>query len=302
MCRLFGMSAGARRARATFWLLGAPDSLAVQSHREPDGTGLGWFDEQGRPHLEKQPIAAYDDAEFGREARAVSSSTFVAHVRFASTGSLELRNTHPFEQQGRLFAHNGVIESLPALEARLGEALSLVQGETDSERFFALITSEIAAHGGDVGAGIAAACEWVAANLPLLAINLVLATAQGLWALRYPQTHELHILEREPGVALEHSSTLGSRVHSEHGADRPLVVIASEPMDEDPRWRELHSGELVHVDHALGISTRRILDGPPAHLLTLADLAPRARASQQAEPQGSAKPGGSPTQGLPGAE
>jgi predicted glutamine amidotransferase len=294
MCRLFGMSAGATRARATFWLLGAPDSLMAQSHREPDGTGLGWFDEHGRPHLEKQPIAAYDDAEFGREARTVSSSTFVAHVRFASTGSLELRNTHPFEQQERLFAHNGVIESLPVLEARLGEALSLVQGETDSERFFALVTSEIAAHGDDVGAGIAAACAWVAANLPLLAINFVLTTAQGLWALRYPQTHELHILQREPGGALEHASTLGSRVHSEHGADRPLVVIASEPMDKDPRWRELESGELVHVDHALRVCSRRILDGPPAHLLTLADLAPRARDSQQA------KPGGSPTQELPG--
>ncbi len=46
VCRLFGMSAGARRARATFWLLGAPDSLEAQSHREPDGTGLGWFDER----------------------------------------------------------------------------------------------------------------------------------------------------------------------------------------------------------------------------------------------------------------
>jgi predicted glutamine amidotransferase len=288
MCRLFGMSAGATRARATFWLLGAPDGLAAQSHREPDGTGLGWFDERGEPHLEKQPIAAYADAEFGREAREISSSTFVAHIRFASTGSLELRNTHPFEQRGRLFAHNGVVEDLPTLDAHLGEALSLVRGETDSERLFALITSEIAAHGGDVGAGIAAACAWVAANLPLLAINLVLATAQGLWALRYPQTHALHILQREPGAALEHASTLGSRVHSEHGADRPLVVIASEPMDADPRWRELESGELVHVDHALRVHAQRVLDGPPAHPLTLADLAPRARDSQQASPaQGS---------------
>jgi len=61
MCRLFGMSAGAERARATFWLLDAPDSLSVQSHREPDGTGLGWFDHEGRPQVSKQPLAAYDD-------------------------------------------------------------------------------------------------------------------------------------------------------------------------------------------------------------------------------------------------
>jgi predicted glutamine amidotransferase len=281
MCRLFGMSAGEKRARATFWLLKAPDSLTAQSHREPDGTGLGWFDERGVPQVRKQPIAAYGDAEFGREAREVSSSTFVAHIRFASTGALELRNTHPFEQEGRLFAHNGVIEDLPTLEAHLGDALALVRGDTDSERLFALITSEIATHQGDVGAGVAAACEWVAANLPLLAINLVLATERGLWALRYPQTHELHILEREPGVALEHSSGLGSRVHSEHGASRPLVVIASERMDDDPRWRALEPGELVHVDHTLQVSSRKILDSAPARPLTLEDLGARARASQK---------------------
>ncbi len=43
MCRLFGLSAGQRRVQATFWLLDAPDSLAVQSRREPHGTGLGIF-------------------------------------------------------------------------------------------------------------------------------------------------------------------------------------------------------------------------------------------------------------------
>jgi predicted glutamine amidotransferase len=285
MCRLFGMSAGDKRAHATFWLLGAPDSLVAQSHREPDGTGLGWFDEQGVAQVRKQAIAAYGDAAFGEEARAVESSTFVAHIRFASTGALELRNTHPFEQQGRLFAHNGVIEELPALEAHLGEAMATVNGDTDSERLFALITREIAANGGDVGAGIATACRWVAANVALLAINLILTSEHDLWALRYPDTHELHVLEREPGSALEHSSSLGSRVHSEHGADWPLVVLASERMDEDPGWRALDSGELLHVDGALQVSSHTILDRPPAHPLTLQDLGTRARASQAAAPQ-----------------
>jgi predicted glutamine amidotransferase len=285
MCRLFGMSAGDRRAQATFWLLGAPDSLVAQSHREPDGTGLGWYDEQGVPQVRKQTIAAYGDAAFGREAREISSSTFVAHIRFASTGALELRNTHPFEQQGRLFAHNGVIQDLPALEAELGEAMTTVGGDTDSERLFALITREIESNGGDVGAGIATACRWVAANLPLLAINLILTTEHDLWALRYPETHELYLLEREPGSALEHSSSLGSRVHSEQGVDWPLVVLASERMDEDPGWRELKSGELLHVDRALGVSSHKILDHPPAHPLTLEDLDAKARASQTAAPQ-----------------
>jgi predicted glutamine amidotransferase len=281
MCRLFGMSAGSERARATFWLLGAPDSLAIQSHREPDGTGLGWFDSDGAPHVSKQPIAAYDDAEFGRQAREVCSNTFLAHVRFATTGPHNLLNTHPFEQDGRLFAHNGVVEDLPALEAHLGGDSRLVKGETDSERFFALITREIAARDGDVNAGIEAACTWVAANLRLVSINFVLATANGLWALRYPETDTLYLLERAPREPLEHASSLGSRVHSQEGVNRPLVVVASEPMDADPLWRPLASGELICVTDTLEVRTRQILDHPPARPLALDEADPGAHASQE---------------------
>ncbi len=284
MCRLFGMSAGREPAKATFWLLDAPDSLSAQSRREPDGAGLGWFDAGGVPRLAKQPIAAYEDRAFAREARQVSSRTFVAHVRFASTGALERRNTHPFEQEGRLFAHNGVIGGLARLERHLGDDMELVGGDTDSERLFALITREIAAADGDVEAGIEAACGWVAKHLPLFAMNFVLASVDGLWALRYPQTHELHLLERAPGAPLAHESGLGSRVASEHGSAHPLVVVASERMDEDRRWRALRCGELIHVDANLELSSRTVLPDPPAHPLSLADLSERARSSQASVP------------------
>jgi glutamine amidotransferase len=114
----------------------------------------------------------------------------------------------------------------------------------------------------------------------LFAINFVLATTNGLWALRYPQTHDLYILERAPGAPLEHSSGLGSRVRSAEGADRPFVVLASERMDTNPNWRLLTAGELLHVTGTLQVKTRRILDRPPARLLTLDDLSPAAQASQ----------------------
>jgi predicted glutamine amidotransferase len=285
MCRLFGMSAGRDRARATFWLLDAPDSLTAQSHREPDGTGLGWFEPTGRARVSKQALAAYGDADFAHSAHEISSRTFVAHIRFASTGALEIRNTHPFEQDGRLFAHNGVIEGLPELERHLGGSLRLVTGDTDSERFFALITREISAAHGDVAAGIAAACGWIAANLPLLAINFLLTTADGVWALRYPEMHDLYVLERDPGEPLEQASSLGSSVRSEHGAQRPLVVLASERMDADPHWRLLDAGELLHVDPDLHVSSHAILTAPPSRPLTLEDLSEQARASQARNPR-----------------
>ena len=285
MCRLFGMSGGREPVTATFWLLEAPDSLAQQSRREPDGTGLGYFDRAGHPVVEKQPLAAYEDEQFACEAREVCSSTFIAHIRYASTGAVAPQNTHPFEQAGRLFAHNGVIGSLDLLERELGPQMAMVRGETDSERFFALITREID-RCGEVGEGIASAARWVASHLPVFALNVVLITGEDLWALRYPDVHELHVLERQAGGHrggrhLDHASARGSvRVRSGELATRPAVVVASEPMDEDPGWRALQSGELLHVSGELGVRIERVLDVAPAHPLTLADLDPRAAASQ----------------------
>lgn len=195
MCRLFGMSAAPHRVNATFWLLDAVDSLASQSRREPDGFGLGIFDESGTPEVHKEPVAAYRDARFATEARELAAATFIAHVRYASTGGLTPVNTHPFCQRDRLFAHNGVIADLPALEAELGEAMRWVRGDTDSERLFALIT-RYAAQTGDVGAAITRAVRWVSDHLPVYAVNLVLTTATELWALRYPDTHDLYVLNR----------------------------------------------------------------------------------------------------------
>jgi len=288
MCRLFGMSSAPRRTHATFWLLDAPDSLSKQSRQDPDGTGVGLFRDDGTPLVHKAPIAAYQDRDFATEAREVTSRTFLAHIRFASTGALLDRNTHPFQQQGRLFAHNGVIEGLDRLEEHLGPDRSLVHGDTDSERFFALISREIRAHDGDVAAGIGQAAGWIARNLPVYALNLVLTTPTQLWALRYPDTHALHVLQRPAGGRhgsrhLDHSGSHGHlRVHSEALADAPAVVVASERMDDNPAWQAMEAGELLHVGPELDVTRTVVLPDPPAHLLTLDDLRPQAAASQKA--------------------
>jgi hypothetical protein len=51
-------------------------------------------------------------------------------------------------------------------------------------------------------------------------------------------------------------------------------------MDEDPGWRPLESGELLHVDPELNLTITRPLERPPAHQLTLADLSDKAATSQ----------------------
>jgi hypothetical protein len=51
-------------------------------------------------------------------------------------------------------------------------------------------------------------------------------------------------------------------------------------MDDDPRWRLLEPGELVHVDSALQVTSDVVLPDPPRHQLRLADLNATAHAAQ----------------------
>ena len=281
MCRLFGLHAG-RSVMATFWLLDAPDSLVAQSKKNPDGTGLGVFGPGGTPQVRKQPIAAWEDTEFACEAHEMSGTTFVAHVRYASTGDLDVRNTHPFLQDDRLFAHNGVVAGLDELDARLAElsVAELVLGQTDSERVFALITGAIRARGGDVEAGLADALTWLADNVPIYAANLLLATATDMWALRYPETHELFVLERQPRAKAFEMQTNRIHARSQELDAQSSVVFASEPMDDDEKWQLLEPGVVMHVDAGLSITRRELLPHPPKHQLTLSDLSSDEAASQ----------------------
>lgn len=279
------MSGGRNRVRASFWLLDAPDSITLQSRKEPDGTGLGIFHRRS-PVLHRCALAAYEDEEFAREARHFAARTFIAHVRYASGSPVSLENTHPFEQDGRLFAHNGVIRGLDELEAELGDDRGLVQGQTDSERFFALVTREIGRAGGDVRAGLVLAAEWAAEHIPIYALNLVLTGPDGVWALRYPETHELFVLERPAGGShrrrhFDGTSLSGHfRVRSHDLRERPAVVVASEPLDDHPEWRELEPGELIQVGAELEVRSEIVLDRPPAKQLTYTDLHPSEAASQ----------------------
>jgi len=279
MCRLFGLTAGAAQVTATFWLLDAPDSLEAQSRRNPDGSGIGFFAPSGEPILDKQPEPAYGDEAFIHEAKHAESATFVAHVRWATAGGRTAENTHPFTMQGRIMAHNGGFGEIARLDEQLGPYGRLVLGDTDSERYFALMTQQMDSHDGDVGAGIAAAARWIGANLPVSSLNTIVATPGELWALRYPDLDALHIIERPAGASAPgggaaavpgtgsaglhvHSAT--SSVHASALQSTASVVVASEPLDGESGWRMLASGELVHILPDLKVESATVISAPPA--------------------------------------
>jgi predicted glutamine amidotransferase len=275
MCRLFALHAGSRDVAAEFWLLDAPSSIARQSERNADGYGMAALTARRGMILIRNPVQASEDPAYRRVARRLEASEMLVHLRYASTGGVSLVNTHPFSQDGRLFAHNGVVGDLDRIEARLGPNRAMVMGDTDSERFFALITLAIREAGGDVRAGITAAVRELGAEYELYSLNFVLGDIGHIWAFRYPEHNPLHLQRRRRGgssgeAPLDEADAAGTlRLHSGDGAVTPLVVIASERISDEPGWEEIHPGELVHVGPDLEVDRETIMSGPPAHPMVL---------------------------------
>lgn len=286
MCRLFGMSGGTRAVQATFWLLDAPTSLLLQSETQPDGVGLGTFEPDGSPLVYRKPVSANRSQTFIADAREVRSTTFLAHIRHATAAQPTLENTHPFQQHGRLFAHNGVLADLDDLRGRLGTHAELLQGQTDSELYFTLMTKRIEEAGGDIGAGITAAAKELAAETELYSLNMLLTTPTDIWALRYPDTNPLWVLERslagfDDGAMFDKRSNAGiTRVFSGELAILPATVIASQRMDSNPTWRMMEPGELIHVDSRLKVTSTIAVPDPPVKMM---ELTAREAATQEEE-------------------
>lgn len=253
------MNAGDHEAHVRYWLLDASDSMLAESHRNPDGTGIGWFGADCAPRIKKQPKSAFDDPQFRQEATSVRAKTLVTHVRAATAGQDTLVNTHPFLIDGLIVAHNGGFGDLPAVDRELGPYLQKVQGDTDSERYAALIAKFAHEHG-DVGLGIVAAANWLANTVPMYSLNCVVATAGNLWALRYPDQRALHITRRAADFA-------GDSDVTHHEVSGPeVVLVASERLDGADDWRMLDPGELVYIGPDLQVTSRLALDHAPAHL------------------------------------
>lgn len=284
MCRLFALHSD-QPVTADFWLLDAPYSLLSQSRFNADGTGLGWIGADGTPQIAKRPVAAYESERFGQVATEIRSRSMIAHVRLSSGAGHCPENTHPFLQDGIVSAHNGVLEVTDGMRERV-RALGAdhhVAGSTDSEWMAALVTGEVAANGGNLRDGVVEALSWIIANVPVYSVNLLAMQGEEMVAVRLPATNELWVLERAASGAtsrgvLEQSSN-SLRARSEDLAGTRTVVVASEPMDDDPGWRLLDSGELLVLAADGTLRSERPF-GPLAHALSIEELGLSAAASQ----------------------
>jgi predicted glutamine amidotransferase len=141
-------------------------------------------------------------------------------------------------------------------------------------------------HEGDVRAGIIATVTMLARDITLYSLNFLLAAAGHLWALRYPEHNDLYLLARAPGGPRgnqpldEHSPHGTIRMRAREGSRRPMIIVASEPMDQDLGWEEIAPGELVHIGPRLELHREIILDEPPRKPLSLTGRAADSQAQE----------------------
>jgi glutamine amidotransferase len=249
MCQLLGICAN-REVDITF-------SFREWRHRgrkNRHGYGFAYW-EGGALRIVKEASSLYEakPAET-EEVTAARSRVFLGHVRYATVGSQDGSNTHPFAASalGRSFAfsHNGTVCDVtkrPLQRLR-------PQGKTDSEHAFLWLIEHLADEQEDTFAG---RLKQLADDVRTLGrFNFLMSDGSTVWAYA---DHSLYFIERKPpyGGELVHLADDGYAIALTE-VKRPgerAVLVATQPLTNEPSWQRLSAGELLVVRDGL-VQTR----------------------------------------------
>ena len=212
-------------------LFGAPHSLRAQAgtpkHQtsgdsNPHGWGVGWYrDGAFEPERYRTVTPIWEDTAFAEDSRAIRSSAFVAAARLASPGAtIEEEGNAPFVAGPWLFSLNGAVGGFhkgvgDTLRADVNaDRRAAIVGDSDTEVLFAFALDRI-----DDG------------ETPVEAL--------------------VHVVERVTSVTKARLNMLLTDGHDMVATrfGNSLFVrgstVASEPLDDDPDWREVPDGSIV---------------------------------------------------------
>ncbi|SDM32719.1 glutamine amidotransferase [Streptomyces sp. cf386] len=192
-----------------------------------DGFGVGWYAE-GDPvparYRRAGPIWA--DLSFADLARVVRSTALLAAVRDATVAGADGEAAAaPFAAGPWLFSHNGAVKGWPDSLAPLVPTVPAVdllslEARNDSALVWALVLARLRG-GDDEAQALADTVAEVAEAAPGSRLNLLLTNGETITATAWGDT--LWYLTRPGGG----------------------TVVASEPYDDDPHWREVPDHTLL---------------------------------------------------------
>ncbi|MGW9375328.1 ergothioneine biosynthesis protein EgtC [Streptomyces xanthophaeus] len=219
-------------------LLSEPDHSLVRQSWEPrrqrygtvnaDGFGVGWYapgDPVPARYRRAGPV--WGDLGFADLARVVSSGAVLAAVRDATwAGADGEAAAAPFADGPWLFSHNGAVRDWPDAVAPLAAGLPPAEllrlaARTDSAFVWALVLRRLRA-GDDLGTALAEPVRELASAAPGSRLNLLLTDG-----------------------ATVSATAWGDSLWYLADAAAGRTVVASEPYDDDVRWREVPDRTLL---------------------------------------------------------
>lgn len=145
MCRLLGYVS---HEKQTFNSAVGSDfsEFVTLSSVHCDGWGVATIDHnQSVAQVIRQPEAASKSQDFPNAIAQSVSDGALLHLRWATAGlPVSENNTHPFIYEDISFIHNGATYPPAALEPLISpDLIPLIQGDTDSERYFYFVITKI---------------------------------------------------------------------------------------------------------------------------------------------------------------
>jgi gamma-glutamyl hercynylcysteine S-oxide hydrolase len=204
----------------------APKDMRAGGTVNADGFGIGWYtDISPEPALLRRAVPMWTDTALPRLAAEVSAGAVLAAVRSATVGMPVVETAAaPFAWGPWLFSHNGVVRGWPSSVVPLAgtlpvESLLTMDAPTDTALLWALLRHRLALDDkpADAVAALVAAVERAA---PGSRLNLLLTNGHTIVGTTW--THSLWVSATPSGV-----------------------VVASEPYDQAPTWREVPDRHLV---------------------------------------------------------
>ncbi|WP_392839519.1 ergothioneine biosynthesis protein EgtC [Streptomyces sp. LN500] len=223
-------------------LLTRPPHALVRQSWEPrrqkygtvnaDGFGVGWYaDGDPVPGRYRRQGPIWADESFDDLARVVRSTALLAAVRDATERDADGEAAAaPFAAGRLLFSHNGAVKGWPGSLAPLAATLPpadllALAARCDSALIWALVRHRVA-DGDDVPQAVADTVREVAEAAPGSRLNLLLTDGTTIVATAW-------------GDTLWYLAEPGHR-----------TVVASEPYDDDPHWREVPDRTLLVATRA----------------------------------------------------
>jgi glutamine amidotransferase len=198
----------------------------------------------------------------------VSSHTVVAHVRLASVGAVELRNSHPFLHGRWSFVHNGTLKNFErhrqSVESLIHPELRTnIRGTTDSERCFHVFLTRLAARSPiDGPARVEDVASALAETMGLVS-SITDEPGQGRSAMNFLVTNgEVMVATRRNRTLFLSDGRRATSCHAaplRHGTQLDQLLIASEALcGNHTAWTEVSEEEIIGVNGDLVLHRWRL--------------------------------------------